>query len=221
MFILVWRKPDLCGRKSARVATKVKGMELETLFTASKWEILKLLAQEPLSPLELAARSSTSIANISQQLRLLEMAGLVVSERIPNRDKGLPRLKYRLAADQSFLIATANDFVEKKLLKLSDYNKVILRIWFHDDPEVRYALEKAFWSVEHRLPEMRTLGVHAIAEGKIELCVCSESLDEKDLKTLALTTPAGNTYAVAFKLSRKPCARNEHLLYERPALPAR
>jgi len=119
-------------------------MEQETLFTASKWEILKLLAEQPFSPIELAARSNTSVANISQQLRLLEMAGLVRSERIPNRDKGQPRVLYSLAGNHSFLIATTNSFAEKKLLKLSVYNKVILRIWFYPKPEFHYFLEKAF-----------------------------------------------------------------------------
>ena len=90
-------------------------MEQETLFTASKWDILKILSSGSKSPLQLAKLSNTSVANISQQLRLLEMAGLVQSKRISNRDKGQPRLLYSLAGNHSFLIASTQDFVDKKL----------------------------------------------------------------------------------------------------------
>ncbi len=126
-------------------------MEQETLFTASKWDILKMLSSGNKSPLQLAKLSNTSIANISQQLRLLEMAGLVQCTRISNRDKGQPRLLYSLVGNQSFLIASTKDFVEKKFINLSEYNKVILKIWFLDKPELHYFLEKAFWAIEPKL----------------------------------------------------------------------
>ena len=59
-------------------------MELETLFTEQKWNILKSLSEGKFSPLQLANRSNTTIANISQQLRLLEAAELVKKEKIKN-----------------------------------------------------------------------------------------------------------------------------------------
>jgi predicted transcriptional regulator len=90
-------------------------MEQETLFTASKWEILKLLESGPLSPIELASLSRTSVANVSQQLRLLEIAGLVTSERVPNRDKGQPRILYSIAGNSCYMISTENKFVDKHL----------------------------------------------------------------------------------------------------------
>ncbi|MBU0472258.1 MAG: nickel-dependent hydrogenase large subunit, partial [Nanoarchaeota archaeon] len=90
-------------------------MDQETLFTGSKWDILKLLEQKKMSPIELANASGTSTANISQQLRFLEIAGIVKSERISNRDKGQPRILYSLAGNSSFLISVAPGFVNKKL----------------------------------------------------------------------------------------------------------
>ena len=93
-------------------------MEHETLFTASKWDILKQLEHGPSSPLELSKVCGTSIANISQQLRLLEMAGLVTSRRISNKAKGKPRILYSLAGNLSYMIATTDDFVDKKVLQL-------------------------------------------------------------------------------------------------------
>ena len=131
--------------KFARTGAK---MEQDLLFTASKWEILKLVTAQERSPIELAQLLHTSVANVSQQLKLLETAGLIKKQRVKNVAKGLPRLLYSLANDCSYLITAAKDFTGKKLVPLSAYNKIILKIWFLDNPEQRYPLEKAFWNME-------------------------------------------------------------------------
>ncbi|MEM2139161.1 MAG: ArsR family transcriptional regulator [Candidatus Woesearchaeota archaeon] len=78
-------------------------MEFETLFSSTRWEILKTLSEKKLSPIELADKLKTTSANISQQLRLLELAGLIKSEKLSNSDKGKPRIVYSLAGDFSFI----------------------------------------------------------------------------------------------------------------------
>ncbi len=172
-------------------------MEQETLFTASKWQILQLLSERSLSPIELAAASNTSVANVSQQLRLLEMAGLVKSERVPNRDKGQPRILYSLSGNHSFLIATSNDFVEKKLFRLSNYNKVILRIWFLDKPELHYYLEKAFWHIEEHLPKISAIALDKSTENPLNLIVFTQEKLGK-LSPMSFTGPDGAARQVAF-----------------------
>jgi predicted transcriptional regulator len=177
-------------------------MEQETLFTASKWEILKLLSEQPLSPIELAAKSNTSVANVSQQLRLLEMAGLVTSERVPNRDKGQPRILYSLAGNNSFLIATTNDFVEKKLFQLSAYNKVILRIWFHQNPQLHYYLEKAFWQIEQELSRIDAIALDESTNNEVKLILFTRDKSlAKSVKPLTLKGPDGTTRSVTFSTS--------------------
>jgi predicted transcriptional regulator len=123
-------------------------MEQETLFTSSKWDMLKCLESGKKSPLELAKEVNTSIANISQQLRLLELVGFVKSERISNRDKGQPRVIYSLINNFSYLVIASAGFVDKRFMKLDDYQKTILKIWFLEDKDLAYYLEKYFWSVE-------------------------------------------------------------------------
>ena len=49
-------------------------MDLETLLTSTKWDILEMIAKKPMSPIELSKILNTTIANISQQLRLLQKA---------------------------------------------------------------------------------------------------------------------------------------------------
>ncbi|MBN1793064.1 winged helix-turn-helix transcriptional regulator [Candidatus Woesearchaeota archaeon] len=176
-------------------------MEQETLFTASKWDILKILSTGAKSPLQLAKLSNTSVANISQQLRLLEMAGLVQSKRISNRDKGQPRLLYSLVGNHSFLIASGADFVEKKFLKLSDYNKVILKIWFLDDANVHYFLEKAFWHLEENLRRVGAilLDKDSLDSDAISLVVLSDDSNlKKDLKRISVRNSSGQVRNINF-----------------------
>lgn len=180
-------------------------MEQETLFTASKWDILKILSSGSRSPLQLAKLSNTSVANISQQLRLLEMAGLVQSKRISNRDKGQPRLLYSLAGNHSFLIASTQDFVDKKFLKLSDYNKIILKIWFIDNSELHYYLEKAFWHTEEHLTSIDAILLDLGDSNEINLLIVSnKSTLKKELKKILIKNPAGVSKTVFFDVKTKP-----------------
>ncbi len=156
-------------------------MDTETLFTATKWEILKILEETPSAPIEIAQKLGSSLANVSQQLRLLEMAGLITSERVPNRDKGQPRVIYRLAGNLSYMIATTDNFVDKKVVQLSERNKAVLRIWFLEDSKIRYALEKAFWQIEQKLSTIKSLTYAGMEEGKPVLEVDAKGLPESVL----------------------------------------
>jgi hypothetical protein len=179
-------------------------MEQETLFTASKWDILKILSSGSKSPIQLAKMSSTSVANISQQLRLLEMAGLVQSKRISNRDKGQPRLLYSLVGNHSFLIASTQDFVDKKLLKLSEYNKVILKIWFLDNPKLHYYLEKAFWHIEESLGENDALFFENGNSDDISLIIISDNPElKRALKKTSIKSPEGVSKTVLFNVKSR------------------
>lgn len=181
-------------------------MEQETLFTASKWDILKILSTGSKSPLQLAKLSNTSVANVSQQLRLLEMAGLVQSKRISNRDKGQPRLLYSLVGNHSFLISSSKDFVEKKFLQLSDYNKVILKIWFLDDSSNHYFLEKAFWFIEDKLPKIDVIAVDkkTLDSDSISINLLSEDASLKNsLKRLVVKNQSGIAKTIIFNVRSK------------------
>jgi len=179
-------------------------MEQETLFTASKWDILKILSSGAKSPIQLAKISNTSVANISQQLRLLEMAGLVQSKRISNRDKGQPRLLYSLVGNHSFLITSSRDFVEKKLFKLSEYNKVVLKIWFLDNPQIHYFLEKAFWQIEDELGESDALLFDTSSFSDLSLIILSDKPEtRKGLKKLSIKNPDGVSKTVSFNFKPK------------------
>jgi len=129
-------------------------MELETLFTEQKWNILKSLSKGSFSPLQLSSQSNTSMANISQQLRLLEASSLVGKRKIPNRDKGKPRSLYHLSKDFAYLIQVSDGFADKKLLDLDPHQKARFTLWFLKQKNLQYVFEKWFWKIEAHLPQI-------------------------------------------------------------------
>jgi len=126
-------------------------MELGSLFTDVKWKILKLLSEKEMSPLEIAEQTGTTISNVSQQMKLLEAAGILQKRKIPNRDKGKPRTIFSIAKDCSYMVLVMDTLSEKKLLTLQEYHKVILRIWMIEDPSIHYYLEKFYWQIEDKI----------------------------------------------------------------------
>lgn len=110
-------------------------MDLETLLTGTKWEILQMLAEKKRSPLELAKILNTTIANISQQLRLLQAAGLVKKERAEGTKRaegigaGKPRTLFSIAYEFAFVIMVSDKTAKKKMVKLTHDKKKVLNQW--------------------------------------------------------------------------------------------
>jgi predicted transcriptional regulator len=102
-------------------------MDLETLLTGTKWEILSIIAENPSSPLELAKKLNTTIANISQQLRLLQTADLVKKERTGSGKPGKPRMLFSLSDDFAMIIVLSKGFAKKKLVRLNAKQKEAVR----------------------------------------------------------------------------------------------
>lgn len=154
-------------------------MDLETLFVESKWGILKLLSESGYSPLELAEKLNTSISNISQQLRLLEMAGLVQKVKIQNRDKGKPRMIFSIAGDFLYAIAVTRSSARKKLLSLNSRQQMMMQIW-HLEEGLQYYLEKFFWKLEDKVPQIQAMALDQSSKSlKVLVVVPSASGERK------------------------------------------
>ena len=117
-------------------------MEIEPLISGSKWSMIELLSEKSQSPTELAAKTGTSLANISQQLRLLEIAGLVKKERRGSKEKGKPHMLFSIASDSAYLVSICGGFSEKKLIPADAHHKAMMRIWLLTKPEMHESLER-------------------------------------------------------------------------------
>ncbi len=117
-------------------------MEKEILFTTSKWEIIKVISEEPRAPLGIAKILNTTIANVSQQLRLLEASGLVKKQRLANVEAGKPRALFSLSNDIVFLSLASSGLAKKKIIDISPIQVIISRIWLLDNFDLSDVLSK-------------------------------------------------------------------------------
>ena len=107
--------------------------------------------------MELASQLNTTSANISQQLRLLELAGLVKSEKTSNVDKGKPRVIYSISENNAYLILAAKNFAQKKLLKINNYHNFILKSWFLDNQDHHRLVSEIYNDVEPELDKIEVV----------------------------------------------------------------
>ncbi|MFA6073386.1 MAG: ArsR family transcriptional regulator [Candidatus Woesearchaeota archaeon] len=162
-------------------------MDYETLFTAAKWDVLRALAKSKKSPIELAEHANTSVSNISQSLRFLELAGIVKSERISNRDKGQPRVVYSLAAESAYIILTAKNLVNKKTVKLDDHKKMLLNVWFYDEDILHPFLESAVLDLEEYLGDIDAIFLDKTSSQDLVIAVVMKDKSaKKELKDSSL-----------------------------------
>ena len=108
--------------------------------------------------MELASALNTTSANVSQQLRLLELGGLVKSEKTANVDKGKPRVIYSLEGENAYLIYTGYNFAEKKLVSLSIYHKFVMKSWFLENSDHQRLIPIVYEALEPNLKQIEAVG---------------------------------------------------------------
>ena len=119
-----------------------------------RWEILRILAERPSSPIELSERLGTTVSYVSQQLKLLEAVGLVIKEKTGVAEKGKPRSVYSIKNELVYLTLLTKNNSGKKLVYLTPRHQGILNIWLLDDITLHYPIEKLFWKLEDLLGEI-------------------------------------------------------------------
>jgi predicted transcriptional regulator len=170
-------------------------MDYGQLFTAAKWEILENLSKRSMSPLELSTKVSTSMANISQSLRLLEMAGIVKSKRVPNRDKGQPRIVYSIVKDVVFPLVISKGFAAKDLIDLEPHRKALVRAWYFPIKKYQAPIEKFLWEIEPQFNEAEKISLVEYNDKKLTFHVLPTALAKKiGVKGVRAK---GNNYAIS------------------------
>jgi DNA-binding transcriptional regulator GbsR (MarR family) len=129
-------------------------MEIEPMISGSKWQIIELLSERSHSPTEIAGKTRTSLANISQQLRLLEVTGLVKKEKQQSRAKGKPHMLFSLNSDFLYIVSMFSGFSGKKLMPASEHQKAVAKIWSLAKPEIQQNLEKLFLEIEKDISQI-------------------------------------------------------------------
>jgi len=179
-------------------------MEFEDLLTKSKWSILKELAKGEKSAVEIAKKTNQSIANITQQLQLLEAYNLVKKakqdgkeEKKEKRKPGKPRTPYALSQETVVTSMLKQGLAEKKLLKLKDLGecqRFLLNLFFTLNPENYYYLIK-FICITDMLKKADTIAYLKADEKEIEIMIITEHIKEvrENYSNMSITGLEGKT----------------------------
>ena len=134
-------------------------MEFDDFLIQPRWQILELLANSSNSPVKISEKIGTSVAYVSQQLKLLEAANIVKKKRTRAVEKGKPRLMYSIEKDFFYITSLVNKFPIKKKISPSTHQKIVLKIWMLDDKELVYNTEKLFWRIESSLDNIKDISI--------------------------------------------------------------
>ena len=156
-------------------------MEVDSFLASPRWEILNMITDNPSSPMEISEQIGTTMSFISQQLKLLEAAGLVKKEKTGAVDKGKPRSIFSVSQESVYLIPLAKNFSEKKLVALSPEKKIVLKIWETSNSKFHPILENFFWTkLQSKLDKIKSIHIKVIGN-KCKLFVIT---DDKSLTHL-------------------------------------
>jgi predicted DNA-binding protein YlxM (UPF0122 family) len=171
-------------------------MEFEELLTKSKWSILKELAKGDKSAVEIAKKAGQSIANISQQLALLEAYNMVKkAKQEPRQDKqkkaGKPKTPYCLNQELLVMSLLKPGLAEKRVVKLrdtDDYHRLLFGSFFMLSSEEHYCLMK-FITDSDMVKKAESIGYLSSNEKEIELFIITEHITEVREKYSNVTIP--------------------------------
>lgn len=134
-------------------------MEVDSFLASPRWDILRIVAENPSSPTEISTKIGTTMSFVSQQLKLLEAASLVKKQRTGAVDRGKPRSLFSLSKESAYIIPLAKGFEKKQLIELSTEQKVTLKIW-ELSKKFQPILEKFFWKIHDHLGSIDSILVN-------------------------------------------------------------
>jgi len=132
-------------------------MNFDSFLVSPRWEILQILAKSPSSPTELAVKLETTVAYVSQQLKLLDAAGLITKTKTGSSEKGKPRFLFELSKEIIYLAALSEGISEKKVIQVNDYHRTILKLWLVKDSSLHYYFEKLYWKLDENKKEIDSI----------------------------------------------------------------
>lgn len=147
-----------------------------------KWEILQELSKKPSSPRQLGDILGTTIANISQQLKLLEAYGYLKSKRVDkgkgSRKKSNSRIIYSIIRSQTIITQIQPNLVVKEEIKQSHLHNYLIRTMLIDTKEASELLIKFYIDYQDIIDEIDALFYIKTDGNEVHLLVITENLEK-------------------------------------------
>jgi len=152
------------------------------MFSENKWPILKALAEKQQSQTELAAKTGTSLSNITQQIKLLEAYNVVKRHRDPEKSAGKPKTIYSLNTEIVYAIMLKNGKAEKKTFRIEGVISLVFNSLFLPNPDDTFYIIKFFIRHEEMLKKCKAIGFLKSGKDSIELFLITDNVDEIRIK---------------------------------------
>ncbi len=156
-------------------------MDFDSFLTSPRWEILVIIAEKPSSPVEIAEKLNTTVSYISQQLKLLDAAGLVKKERTGAVERGKPRSLFSISDEFAYLTLLSEGFANKNLMKVDSHHKDIMKIWMIEDSSLHIYVEKLYWRL-YGFSEVKGIFIETKSPFKI-IIVSENNKLKKDIES--------------------------------------
>ncbi|MBN2881189.1 MarR family transcriptional regulator [Candidatus Woesearchaeota archaeon] len=134
-------------------------MEYDGLFVGTKWDVLTILSSGPSSPYELAKKLQTSLANVSQQIRFLEFAGIVERNKIQTNKIGKPTTQLVIKNDFSYCVSVKSGQCKKSLFQLDFFQKLMFLAWENFSGSEREYFEEFIYQNRKLLENITKIGI--------------------------------------------------------------
>lgn len=151
-------------------------------LVGTKWNILEIISTKPSYPKKIADELGTTIANISQQLKLLEAYGYVKSQRVDkgvgSRKKRKSRILYQLNKNQ-LAITSINPFnIKKQEIKQNSLNTYLANILLYDLKNEAEVLLYFYTNYQNLFDMVDAFFLLKTDSEEVHLLVITEKLEE-------------------------------------------
>lgn len=156
-------------------------MEFEESLTNARWKILEALGKAERAASDIAAEEKLGLANVTQQLKLLEAYGFIKrSDATPPKQPGKPKRTYRLAQERGFIATIAAGGVMKHAFTLDEHHAVVLALLSYEKNDDHYFLEKYLLTTEELVLTCTAIAIIDSTQKEIHLLVLAtpETLDD-------------------------------------------
>ncbi|MGV8161771.1 MAG: helix-turn-helix domain-containing protein [Candidatus Nanoarchaeia archaeon] len=152
----------------------------ENEIAGSKWQILKILSKNPQTPKQLAEKLGTTIANMSQQLKLLEAYGFLKKTRADKGPSGRKnkdlRVMYTLVKNKTWVTTIGPGNVKKKEIRMDQSNNFLMNLLLLDLKEETPFVMSFF--LTHNLVEYIDSAYYLDSKGtEIHLLIITKKLE--------------------------------------------
>ena len=149
------------------------------LFTHTKWDLLKNIAEKKQSPTEIANKLGTSVSNVLQQLKILEAHGIIKKEKtLGEKNIGKPKNTYSINKEIMYGVVLRNGKAEQKIFPVNNNNSVLINIAFLAGMDDSIFLIRFMIKYEDILKKCKAIGYIRSNKDSIELFLVTSHVDE-------------------------------------------